>query len=287
MPGSLDNNLRRAYLQEELGVYLLRGFAAVAAVERPQDFGIDAIATILRPSTSRKLLAEDTFYVQLKAGSVRDVPFDDSQLAWYRQLDLPYFIGSVDPQRGELSLHPCFAVDKFFSEGHTDRSITLRLGKAEESFTYSPVNVTREGEPGVVYLGEPLLRFGLSEVQQSDFVSHAYAVLKPYLQHQKINIQTRKLNLLSGILWQTNRPALLSGGSAASPSDHDSLRTLIEELKPRLELLFMSSLNRQDYHFADWLAGVGEHLGRWGFDAKMPTFLIEATRQALSRQGTP
>jgi hypothetical protein len=69
----IDQNLRRADFAENLGVYLLRPFAAVAPVLRADDFGLDAIATLLRPETGRTMVAERSFYVQLKAASVTSV----------------------------------------------------------------------------------------------------------------------------------------------------------------------------------------------------------------------
>jgi hypothetical protein len=280
MPGTLENNLRRAYLQEELGVYLLRTFAAVATIERPQDFGIDAIATLLRQSTTRKLIAEDTFFVQLKAGSVKEVVFDEAQLTWYRQLELPYFIGSVDPQLAELSLYPCFAIDKFFSPNNEAQSVTLRLEKANALSTYSPVDVTRVGEPGIVYLGEPLLRFGLNEGQQTDFLARAHAVLKPYLQLQRANIQTRNLNIHRGILWQTNNPAFLSGGALSSARSADELRVLFEDLKPRLETLLMTAECALDAELANKVRTLMEQLKARGLDVHVPPNLIEHMKLA-------
>jgi hypothetical protein len=66
MPAKLDRNLRSGNLKEELGVLLLKGLAAVAEVQRTEDFGIDAIVTLLRPVNRRELYAEKTFFVQIK-----------------------------------------------------------------------------------------------------------------------------------------------------------------------------------------------------------------------------
>jgi hypothetical protein len=70
--GRRPRDFRAGDLSEELGVALLKGIAAVATVPRPEDVGIDAIATLLREGPNRMLVAENSFYVQIKkAGETR------------------------------------------------------------------------------------------------------------------------------------------------------------------------------------------------------------------------
>jgi len=104
MPGAADTNLRRAYCQEDLGAVLLRGVAAVAPVPASQDVGIDTICTLLKPSGSRRLQAEGSFYVQLKARSVEEVIYSGDEIDWFCGLELPFFIGCVDLQTASISL---------------------------------------------------------------------------------------------------------------------------------------------------------------------------------------
>jgi len=54
---------------------LLKGIAAVAEVTRPEDIGLDAIATLLRLDNDGNFYAEDSFVVQLKADSVTSSVF--------------------------------------------------------------------------------------------------------------------------------------------------------------------------------------------------------------------
>jgi hypothetical protein len=48
MPGRRRTNCRSGDLNEHLGLLLPKGIAAVADMARPEDVGIDAVATLLR-----------------------------------------------------------------------------------------------------------------------------------------------------------------------------------------------------------------------------------------------
>ena len=62
MPGSRGRNFRGGDLAEGLGLELLRPFAFIAPVPRPEDVGIDAVATLIRRETHR-LIAEEAEYI--------------------------------------------------------------------------------------------------------------------------------------------------------------------------------------------------------------------------------
>src|SRR6185437_17013963 len=85
---------RKGDLAEGLGLELLRPFAFIAPVPRPEDVGIDAVTTLFRPENKR-LFAEDSFLVQVKAESVRHIKYCGEQLEWLRA-KLPLFWLSLD-----------------------------------------------------------------------------------------------------------------------------------------------------------------------------------------------
>jgi hypothetical protein len=96
MPGSRDRNLRSGHAQEDFGCLLLKAIALVAPVPGPEDVGIDAVATLLRPETTRRLIPEDTFFVQIKASSESVVSYTTPDaVRWILELELPFFVGSV------------------------------------------------------------------------------------------------------------------------------------------------------------------------------------------------
>src|SRR5205814_350867 len=75
-------------------------------VPRTEDVGIDVIATLLRQD-GRKLFAEESFYAQLKAGSVEEVSFSSGSVDWLKSLRLPMFFGKTDLGSATLSLYSC------------------------------------------------------------------------------------------------------------------------------------------------------------------------------------
>ena len=69
-------------LQEELGILLLKAIAFVATVPRQEDAGNDAVATLIRPDGSRKLIPDLTFFVQLKSKSTKSVSYTRRLTKW-------------------------------------------------------------------------------------------------------------------------------------------------------------------------------------------------------------
>src|SRR5437868_5190980 len=104
MPGKRDRNLRRGDMAEELGILFLKQLCAVANVPRPEDFGFDAVATILG-TDGRYFTAEESFCVQIKTSSIRHIQYDRASYDWLLRLSLPLFIGSIDLRKGELALY--------------------------------------------------------------------------------------------------------------------------------------------------------------------------------------
>src|SRR5262245_38945897 len=96
MVGRRHKDFRSGDLVESLGMVLLKSIAAVAEVSRTEDVGFDAVATLLRPGHNDFLLAEDSFFVQIKSSSVRRIDYGHDEVAWLRELQLPFFIASVD-----------------------------------------------------------------------------------------------------------------------------------------------------------------------------------------------
>src|SRR5947208_3278723 len=94
MPSRRWRDFRSGDWNEEFGILMLKAFAAVAYVPRQEDFGLDAISTLLRDDkNSRYLYAEESFYVQLKSESEKTISYDGDSIRWLKKLELPLFIG--------------------------------------------------------------------------------------------------------------------------------------------------------------------------------------------------
>jgi hypothetical protein len=218
----MDDNLRRAYLQEELGVYLLKGIAAVASVERPQDVGIDAIATLLRRDSQRRLFAENSFYVQLKSASVQSVKYEGSAISWLMELRLPLFIGRIDPSKCSISLytsHRGMAAASHwqyksleFVLGET--TSTDPLGWKEEAHAQG----SRTEFDARIFLGQPVLTWNAEDVTDPAFIGRCFAVMKPLLEIEARNIRWRNVGYHEGIKWETGSAVQLSEISMSPPN---------------------------------------------------------------------
>ena len=104
MPGKITKNLRKGHLSEDIGVSFLRNFSAVAQVRQEDDIGIDAVATLLKPN-GKFLYAEESFTVQIKSASIKKINYDEQQLDWLMEQDLPFFVMIVDKEEGEIKMY--------------------------------------------------------------------------------------------------------------------------------------------------------------------------------------
>ncbi|HEY6346392.1 MAG TPA: hypothetical protein VIY49_33295 [Bryobacteraceae bacterium] len=112
MPGRQNTNFRSGNLTEHFGLLLLKGIAAVADVPRPEDFGLDAVATLLRRDSDGNSYAEDSFVVQLKSSAETSVGYPDHALTWFLAQSEPMFIGIVSRKEASISLYPTFQVNQ-------------------------------------------------------------------------------------------------------------------------------------------------------------------------------
>lgn len=218
MPGKQDRNLRRAYLQEELGIFLLRGLAAVAPVPRPDDVGIDAVATLLRADSPRNAIAEHSFYVQLKAASIKKMRFRNLEISWLNALRLPYFIGSVDLKCSCISL---YSAHKYFDAtvGAPTDDIELCLEPAEPT-----VSKRRQ------WLGPPVLTWSAADLTDQTIIANSYTVLSSWVTKEQENIRLRQYRFFNRLAWSTNLPPTVDGRTMVGRSIDATLRDIAPHL---------------------------------------------------------
>src|ERR1700677_3083568 len=89
-------NYRTGDRAEDLGIFLLRAFCAVAPIPRQEDFGLaDAVATLLRPE-NRFWYAEDSFLVQFKSRTEKEVELRGPVFDRWLTQDLSILVGRVN-----------------------------------------------------------------------------------------------------------------------------------------------------------------------------------------------
>jgi hypothetical protein len=213
MPGRLRSSFRSGNLAEDLGVLLLKGIAAVAVVPRTEDIGLDAIATLLRRASDRNCYAEDGFVVQLKSYSETSIKYRDHELFWLLGQSQPMFIGRVLKPKSRISLHPTLFVNQA-ALALDPKQITIEFGYGK----YSPIDdrYARTGtgsNSATVWIGEPLLEWTLSELEDPTWMSSAYETMKRFLAiaHREHDLLT--LGQCSHVVWkkmtkiQSNHPS--------------------------------------------------------------------------------
>jgi hypothetical protein len=231
----MNYSFRKGNLAEDLGIVLLRGLAAVAPVPRTEDQGIDAVASLLRQDGPHRVLPEDSFFVQLKAASVRQFTFEGEDVQWLKALKLPYFVGSVDVGQASISLYCGY-----------------QLSHALREFDFSVINCCLDPDPERqthinkgfhstrnVYLGPPVLKWSVSQITDSSFLIAAYEVLKPWLKIEQENSDLRTLRYTVVVKeWETGIPPVRNGW-AGSGGPGDNTPAIMHAMLPAVHSLFL------------------------------------------------
>src|SRR5262245_49433083 len=227
MPASRDRNLREGDLAEGLGLELLRPFAFLAPVPRTEDVGVDAVATLIRRD-GRRLLAEDSFLVQMKAASRRTIDFKGEGLDWLRALTLPYYWLSVNLATMTLELYSII-----HATGHLNfrdrKAVTMYLDERPSDIP---------GDDMHVWLGPPILRWTPADAADPAFQQSAYEVLKAWLQFEMQCISVRPLGMTYQVTWETNSKPKPSGHFAVLHSPGE-LKAVLERIRPHFQRLIV------------------------------------------------
>ena len=267
MAGKRQKSFRGGDLSEELGLLLLKGFAAVATVPRTEDIGIDAIATLLSPSSDNMLIAEDSFYVQFKSASQRNVKYKDHEVRWLEKLKLPYFLGRVDKSNSSIELYATHKLSQVLLEKQYHEVILLFSNRKEQ------INDTIRS----AYIGPPLLKWTVRDLSVSSFAYDAYSVLKPYLIAEQRNIDYRNIRYLESIQWESGKPP----NCTQIPMIHHSIEMndilpVFQQMHPYLLAIALHSSMAQDKQARDALQQLMNYMRRHGFDPD-PHCMIEGT----------
>lgn len=189
MVGRLGRNLRKGHLAEDLGIGVLRGFAAVASIRQEDDVGLDAIATLLEPH-GKFLYAGSSFGVQFKAASVTEVRYDNQQIDWFLSQQIPYFIGRVDLKSGGFALYPTSPARQFLLHRREAESVILTFDKPPRQHSERS---TLEGDKIRVLLGPPILECTEQEARTDDFALRASSLVADWVTMEQRNIELAKI----------------------------------------------------------------------------------------------
>lgn len=280
MPGARDRNLRSGDLCEGFGLELLRPFALVAPVPRQEDVGFDALATLVRRD-GRRLFAEESFLVQVKAASVRSIRFEGLELDWLRELRMPLYLLSVDLKSVTLELRSMHR-----AAGHANyrdrKAVSVYLD--DRAFELP-------GDEMHASLGSPILRWTPADAADESFQQTAYDVLKTWITLETENIGLRCLGMTKGIRWATNREPEPTGGYAIMHHP-DELDGILEKIRPHIQTLMAMHPPWKDSSESDdgllmGLLLVSNYMRHRGVDPDPKGLLPLFARMRVEQHGTP
>jgi len=254
-------------LNEELGILLLKGIAAVAAVPRPEDVGVDAIATLLREGQNDFLIAENSFFVQFKSAADKKVKFKEHEVRWLETHKLPYFIGSVRKADSAIDLYAAHRLSQVLLENRYD----------EIEILLDPKNTTHLGmDPGTeeirdrfrrVNIGPPLLSWSTSDLANAEFAREAYACIKPYLDAEQRNIEYRSIRYIEIISWETGQPPSCRQSSVHYQGmSEDQIHSIFRSMAPYLSTLELRAWMTNERSGLEAVVQLVDYMRRSGFD---------------------
>jgi hypothetical protein len=218
-------NYRSGDRAEELGIVLMQMFCAVAPVPRQEDFGIvDAVATLLRRD-KRLLYAEDSFSVQFKSRTEREVKYLGERFDAVLSQELGLFIAQVDLSLADIKL---YSVGAALSHPNINdlKGLVVHLDPI-------PSRVVE----GVLHASacDPILHWSTADLTKSGSEANAYQVMKKWLELDRWNRRCRKMGLQTQIDWRTNE--VPSQGATSLLWNPRRTEATLAEIVPAVQLL--------------------------------------------------
>lgn len=243
MPGRLRSSYRQGNLAEDLGLLLLKGISAVAEVARPEDVGLDAIATLLRRDDDGNCYAEDTFLVQLKSPSAKSIEYEAHELDWLVAQSQPMFIGIVSLADSTISLYPTIFVNQAVLSLHA-RKVTVRFGTSdiEPGFVGQKYLAWRSNgeDDATVWLGDPLMRWSVTDIGDHQWTKSAYEMLKSFLailQHELVLLSFGQFSIIN---WSTNDSTSIRTNYGMM-KQNEEIQSVAERCMPSLHALSLQA----------------------------------------------
>lgn len=202
MPARRGKNFRSGDLAEQLGLYLLQSVALVAPVPRTEDIGIDVVCTLISEYDQYSYLAEDSFYVQIKSGSVREIEYSDVGVQWLTNLKLPLFVAVVDKAETKVSIYTCKRLYDAIALKKDRKEIKLILAENKNENIFDLV----DEEQTDIFLGPPIVEWKLSNLmnEETKIKTLFFNVMKEHIRiiHEAMELYT--IGCGTSYVWKTN-----------------------------------------------------------------------------------
>jgi hypothetical protein len=192
--GKRIRNYRSGDRAEDLGIFLLKAFCAVAPIPRQEDFGLaDAVATLLRPE-GRFWYAEDSFLVQFKSRTEEKLELNGTVFERWLAQDLSVLVGRVNLLEDTIELFT-LGTALFDRRVHDANGLVVWLIDGKEGLHDGILHLKTEN---------PVLKWSVAETEDSDFTDRTYGILKQWLRLERWNRRYFRAGVARDILWETN-----------------------------------------------------------------------------------
>lgn len=199
MPAVRGKNLRSGDIVEQLGFLLLQNLALVSPVPRTEDVGVDAVVTLLDDFDSYRLIASDTFFVQIKSSTVKEIVYKNEEVEWLFNLELPFFIASVDKNKSSVELYCCHRLSDAFVTNKNRKELIIRF---DEELGWD--HFVHEDEKNI-HVGPPIISWSISDISEKDDLRTIFnSICKEHIKSAKKTLQTRRVGWIENIYWKAN-----------------------------------------------------------------------------------
>ncbi|MEJ5126528.1 hypothetical protein WH367_10765 [Comamonas sp. MYb21] len=206
---------------------MLQSFALVAPVPRTEDVGTDAVVTLLRDYDGKRVIAEDSLFVQIKSESVTEVVYEGDQVKWLFELDLPLFYASVDRKAGILRFFCAHELSEAYIMNHARKKVTIDFSDKGNWIDLMSADDER------VKIGPPVMQWTLDDCAEPTMAWLFHRLIKDHVRIAKRNLATRKFGFVTYLGWETNQPlveGLMKSSSSRPASEH--MERLYNEMMP-------------------------------------------------------
>jgi hypothetical protein len=278
---------------------MLRRFAAVAPVPRAEDFGIDAICTLLREDNhkirNRRVFAENTFAVQVKAGSskpLKPLKITEETYNWLRQLDIPLFLLMVNLNSSFAKLYSyewvvvCSAFPRFSLRIYTDIPKKLKSASDIQPYILSAATDKLGAllDPGSRWLGPPIASFALTDLVNDEKIASLYSLLKCWCECITKSIHFRRYGIEIDLTWEADMPPReRSIFSPTQRGDYHEALTAMVPLILKVELALRLEPNNSLVTTFPELEAMKKMAGELGIN--VPGFSLRPPKSQLASSG--
>ena len=227
-------NYRTGDRAEDLGVFLLRAFCAVAPIPRQEDFGLaDAVATLLR-GEERFWYAEDSFLVQFKSRTEKGLTVEAPVFQRWLNQDLSVFVARVNLVESSVELFT-LGTALCHRQVHEVRGLVAWLKAGKEGVHGGDLHIK---------LRTPILRWSVASTEDREFTDRTYGIIKEWLRLERWNRRYFKAGVAREIVWETDQ--MPQAGAVVHSWRPIHGREALADIEPLVHLLGLHTRNHPE-----------------------------------------